>query len=75
MGLREDRAGRRAADAGQRVQRVEVRRQLAAVLGDDDARRAPEIARARVVAEPGPEREHVVERRRRERRDASESAA
>ena len=69
VSLREDRARRGAADAGQRVQIVERRGQLAAVLGDDAARRAPEVASARVIAEAGPERQHVVERHGRERRD------
>jgi hypothetical protein len=61
---RRDRGGRRAADARQLGKPVRRRREYAAVLGDDDLRAAMQIARARVVAEAGPQRHHVVGRRR-----------
>ncbi len=68
---RGDRRGGRAADAGQLRQRRARRRELAAVLGDDDLRAAMQVARPRVVAEAAPGGEHVAEagaRRARARR-------
>ena len=49
-----------AADAGQRADVRGVARHCAAVRGDDGLRGAVEVARARVVAEALPEREHVI---------------
>ena len=46
---------------GSSRQRRARRRELAAVLGDDDLRAAMEIARARVVAEAAPGGEHLAE--------------
>ena len=65
-GQRQDRACRRAPDAGQRHHLVECRWKLAAVALHEHLRRALQVAGARVVAEPGPQVQHFVERRRRE---------
>ncbi len=64
---RGDRARRVRADAGDRTQLARMARQLAAESVADDLRAGVQVARARVVPEPGPRREHVVERRGRER--------
>jgi len=60
---RRDRTRRVGADAGHAAQLGRRARQLAA----HRLRARVEVARARVVAEPGPRPEHVVERRRSER--------
>jgi hypothetical protein len=52
---------------GQRREPLARARELGAVLGDDRLRGAMQVAGPAVVAEPAPEREHVVERRRGER--------
>ena len=59
-GLRQDRAGGAAADAGQRDQRIEVARQVAAVALHAQLRGGVQVAGAGVVAQPRPQREHVV---------------
>ncbi len=57
---REDGARRRFPDARKRHQRFQCLGQDAAVARDDILRRAMQVASTRVVAEPGPEREHLV---------------
>src|SRR5437762_3047726 len=64
---RENRPGGRAADTGERGERVEALGELPAVLVKDVQRRAMEVAGARVVAEPGPEVQHLIHRGRGER--------
>ena len=54
---RRDRTGGVAADPGYRAKLRRGPRQVA-----DRARAVPQVARSRVVAEPAPRREHVVER-------------
>ena len=61
--LREDRCGGAATDAGQRLQGVDVAWQFAGVLADATLRCGVQVARPRVVAEPGPQRKHAIERR------------
>ncbi len=58
--LGQDGAGGRAADAGQGGQRVEVARQLAAVAFHAQPRGAVQEARAAVVAQARPQRQHGV---------------
>src|SRR6185295_3912606 len=70
---RGDRRGGRAADAGQRRELFARARELGPVLGDDRLCGAVEHACPAVVAEPAPEREHVVERRGGERADIGEA--
>ncbi len=70
---RENRAGGGAADAGQARHLIEGARELAAKLIANAHGRAMQIARARVVAEAGPEVQHVVDRRIGQRRDAGEA--
>ena len=60
---RQDRAGRRAPDARQRHDRCRASPGIAAVPRDDHLRGALQVARARVVAEPGPQVQHLVDRR------------
>ena len=60
-GERRDRRRGRAPDAGQRDQGFEVARKFAAVRLHHLSRREVEIARAAVIAEPAPQREHVVD--------------
>lgn len=62
-----DRAGRVWTDAGHGSQLRRRRGQGAAELLAHRLRTRVEVARARVVAKPGPCREHIVERCRRER--------
>ena len=70
---RGDRRGGRAADAGQLGERGAGARELAAVLGDDDLGAAMEVARAAVVAEAAPRREHVARLGRRQRAHVAEA--
>ena len=72
-GERENRPGGRAADTGERGERVEALGELPAVLVKDAQRRAMEVAGARVVAEPGPEVQHLIHRRRGEGADIREA--
>jgi len=65
-----DRRGRIRADAGQRPQLAFLVRKLAAVALDERARASVQIAGASVIAEPGPDLQHFLERRRGERADA-----
>ena len=58
----EDRTGGRTADPGQSDERIELARHLAVVPVPHQGRGAMQIARPRVVTEPGPQSEHVVER-------------
>ena len=60
---REYRARRGPADARQLRDRLDIRRKTAAVLVADDLRRAVQVARAGVVAEPGPVLQYLVESR------------
>jgi len=69
---RRDRPRGVGPDARHRAQLGRARRQRAAVPRVDCLRPGVQVARARVVAEPGPRREHVVERRRGERRHRRE---
>jgi hypothetical protein len=72
---REDRAGGRAADAGQRRQRGEVAWEHAAVLvADDLLRGAMQVAGPGVVAEPRPQVQHLVDRRVGERTTSGSAA-
>ena len=57
---RGDRAGGVAADAGQRLQRVDVARKLAGVFGDDFFARRVQLPRAAVVAETFPQSQHLL---------------
>jgi len=63
---RRDRAGRVRPDARDATQLVRATRQLAVPLRGDHLGARLQVARARVVPEPGPRGEHVVERRDRE---------
>ena len=74
---RRDRGRRVGADAGERAQRLLGAGKSSAVLLDHGLGAGMQVAGARVVAEPGPELEHVVERRGgklRDRRKAREEA-
>ena len=64
---RGDRRRRVGADAGQRGQRCFALREASAVPLDHGLGAGMQVARARVIAEPGPQFEHVIERCRRER--------
>jgi hypothetical protein len=63
---RKNGAGGRAPDARQRHGLFERRGKFAAVPLHDRPGRAMQMTRPRVIAEPGPEVQHLVERRRRE---------
>ncbi len=65
----------RTSDARQAGDFVERAWEVAAELIADTNRRAMQIAGARVVAEAGPQMQHVVDRRIGERCGASESAS
>nr|AAO59965.1 GreA [uncultured bacterium] len=56
-----------APDTGQRGQHLAAARELAAMLHHHRLRTAVQVARAAVVAQAAPEREHVVQRRRGQR--------
>ncbi len=66
-GDRRDGSGGVATEAGQGAQPVHRLRQQAAMLRHDHLRRAVQIARTRVVAEPSPQAEHFGQRRACER--------
>jgi len=70
---RGDRAGGVGPDARHLAQPARVAGQRAAPARDHLAGPPVQVARARVVAQPGPRREHVVERRLREGADAREA--
>ncbi len=63
---RRDRARGVRPDAGHAAQLARTSRQLAVPVARHGLRTRMQVARARVIAEPGPRREHVVERRPRE---------
>ena len=64
---RQDRAGGRAPDAGQRHHRLEARREIPAVLLTAPSRAGLQVARPRVIAQARPQMQHLVLRRRGER--------
>ncbi len=66
-GNRGNRGRRVVADARQRTQLGLARRKYAAMALDDGTGAGMQIARARIVAEPGPGLEHLIERCRCER--------
>ena len=67
---RRDRRRRVGADAGQRGERRLALWKVSAMALDYGLGAGVQMPRARVIAEPGPELEHVLERRRRERAHA-----
>ncbi len=69
-----DRGGGVGPDTGQRAELGFAPRELPAVALDHGLGAGVQIACARVVAEPGPELEHVVERRRCQRPHITASA-
>ena len=68
-GDRRDRGRRIGADAGEREQRLLGVGKPSVVALDHGSRAGVQVAGTRVVAEPGPELQHVVERRGGELRD------
>jgi hypothetical protein len=60
---RENRACGGTADTGQSLRSFDRLRKLAAMLFDDELRRAMQIAGARVVTESAPQVQHLIRRR------------